>query len=144
MLRSFNPQTIDPSLLEKLKSTAAGLAFYTRYTDAVTHAIQVVFMVAVPIAFVAFVLSFLLPEVPLRKTVETVDVGEVNGMPDDRSSLQEIELALARLSSRENRGELYHTLASRAGLDLAPRSCWLLYRMAENPACTVEDLAVDG
>ena len=142
VLRSFNPQTIDPSLLAKLKSTAAGLAFYTRYTDAVTHAIQVVFMVAVPIAFVAFVLSFLLPEVPLRKTVETVDVGEVNGMPDDRSSLQEIELALARLSSRENRGELYHTLASRAGLDLPPRSCWLLYRMAENPACTVEDLAL--
>jgi len=33
------------------------------------------------------------------------------------------------------------SLATRAGLDLPPRSCWLLYRMAENPACTVEDLA---
>ena len=59
-----------------------------------THAIQIVFLVAVPIAFVAFLLSFLLPEVELRKTVQTVDVGEVNGSPDPRSSLQEIELAL--------------------------------------------------
>jgi DNA-binding MarR family transcriptional regulator len=141
VLRSFNPQTIDPAALERLKSTAAGLAFYTRYIHAVTHSIQVVFLVAVPIAFVAFVLSFLLPEVPLRKTVETVDMGEVHGMLEHRSSLQEIELALTRFSARENRGELYHALAQRAGVDLPPRSCWLLYRLAENPACTVEGLA---
>jgi EmrB/QacA subfamily drug resistance transporter len=141
VLRSFNPQTIDPAVLERLKSTASGLAFYTRYIDAVTHSIQTVFLVATPIAFVAFLLSFLLPEVPLRKTVETVDVGEVHGMLEHRSSLQEIELALTRFSARENRGELYHTLAQRAGVELPPRSCWLLYRLAENPACTVEDLA---
>jgi EmrB/QacA subfamily drug resistance transporter len=141
VLRSFSPQSIDPALLERLKSTAAGLAFYTRYIHAVTHAINVVFLVAVPISFVAFLLSFLLPEVTLRKTVETVDMGEVHGMLEDRSSLQEIELALTRFSARENRGELYHTLAQRAGVDLPPRSCWLLYRLSENPACTVEDLA---
>ena len=64
-----------------------GLFFYTKYIDAVTHSIQIVFLVAVPIAFVAFLLSFLLPEVELRKTVQTVDVGEVNGSPDPRSSL---------------------------------------------------------
>ena len=106
----------------KLKSTAEGLFFYTKYIDAVTHSIQTVFLVAVPIAFVAFLLSFLLPEVELRKTVQTVDVGEVNGMPEHRSSLQEIELALTRLSDRENRVELYQTLAQRAGIDLPPRS----------------------
>ena len=88
-----------------------------------THAIQIVFLVAVPIAFVAFLLSFLLPEVELRKTVQTVDVGEVNGSPDPRSSLQEIELALTRLANRENRVELYQTLAHRAGIDLPPRAC---------------------
>ena len=79
VLKNFNPQTINPGVLNKLKSTAAGLFFYTKYIDAVTHAIQVVFLVAVPIAFVAFLLSWLLPEVELRKTVQTVDVGEVNG-----------------------------------------------------------------
>ena len=94
ILKSFNPQTINPGVLGKLKSTAEGLFFYTKYIDAVTHSIRLVFLVAVPIAFVAFLLSFLLPEVELRKTVQTVDVGEVNGSPDPRSSLQEMELAL--------------------------------------------------
>jgi DNA-binding MarR family transcriptional regulator len=141
VLKSFNPQTINPAVLGKLKSTAEGLFFYTKYIDAVTHAIQTVFLVAVPIAFIAFLLSFLLPEVELRKTVQTVDVGEVNGMPDHRSSLQEMELALMRLSDRENRVELYQTLAQRAGIDLPPRSCWLLYRLADRPACTVNDVA---
>jgi EmrB/QacA subfamily drug resistance transporter len=141
LLKSFNPQTINPSVLGKLKSTAEGLLFYTKYIDAVTHAIQIVFLVAVPIAFVAFLLSFLLPEVELRKTVQTVDVGEVNGMPDPRSSLREMELALMRLSDRENRVELYQTLAQRAGIDLPPRAVWLLYRLADEPACTVNDVA---
>ena len=141
VLRSFNPQTINPAVLAKLKSTAAGLFFYTKYLDAVTHSIQTVFLVAVPIAFVAFLLSFLLPEVALRRTVETVDVGEVNGMPEQRSSLQEIELALHRLSVRENRAELYQTLAHRAGIDLPARSVWLLYRLADQPDCTVNDVA---
>jgi MFS family permease len=141
VLRSFNPQTINPALLLKLKSTAAGLLFYNKYIDAVTHSVQVVFLVAVPIAFVAFLLSFLLPEVELRKTVETVDLGEVSGAPQNRSSLQEIELALTRMSDRENRAELYQTLAQRAGIDLPPRSVWLLYRLSEQPACNVTQVA---
>jgi EmrB/QacA subfamily drug resistance transporter len=141
VLRKFNPQTIDPGVIAQLKSSAAGLFFYTKYIEAVTRAIHTVFLVAVPIAFLAFVLSWLLPEVELRKTVQTVDVGEVNGMPDPRSSLKEIELALMRLSDRENRVELYQTLAQRAGIDLPPRACWLLYRLADQPACTVNDVA---
>jgi EmrB/QacA subfamily drug resistance transporter len=141
LLRNFNPQTLDPALLDRLKSTAAGLLFYSKYVNAVTHAVQVVFEVAIPIAFFAFLLSFLLPEVPLRKTVETVDQGEIQGAPATRSSLEEIQLALERVSARENRGELYRTLALRAGLDLPPRSVWLLYRLSENPATTVADLS---
>jgi EmrB/QacA subfamily drug resistance transporter len=141
VLRSFNPATLSPSLLEKLKSTAAGLAFFNQYIGAVTHAVQTVFLVAVPISFVAFLLSWLLPEVELRKTVSTTtsDLGEAHGM--NRTSLKEIELALDRISARENRAELYQTLATRAGVDLPPRSCWLLYRLSEYPACTVTDLA---
>ena len=141
ILRSFNPQTINPAILDKLKSTAAGLVFYGKYIDAVTHSVQVVFLVAVPISFLAFLLSFLLPEVELRKTVQTVDLGEVQGAPQTRSSLQEIQLALERVSARENRAELYRTLAQRAGIDLPPRSCWLLYRLADQPAASVTEVA---
>ncbi len=142
VLRSFNPATLSPSVLEKLKSTAAGLAFFNQYIGAVTHAVQTVFLVAVPISFVAFLLSWLLPEVELRKTVSTTtsDLGEAHGM--NRTSLKEIELALDRISARENRAELYQTLATRAGVELPPRSCWLLYRLSEYPACSVTDLAL--
>jgi DNA-binding MarR family transcriptional regulator len=141
VLRSFNPQAISPALLAKLKSTPEGLVFFTKYINAVTHSVQTVFLVAVPIAFLAFILSFLLPEVSLRRTVQTVDPGEVHGSPHTRSSLDEIQLALERVSSRENREELYRTLAQRAGTDLPPRSVWLLYRMADAPTCTVDDMA---
>ena len=140
ILKSFNPQTINPAILDKLKSTAEGLVFYGKYIDAVTHSVQVVFLVAVPISFLAFLLSFLLPEVELRKTVQTVDLGEVQGAPQSRSSLQEIQLALERVSARENRAELYRTLAQRAGIDLPPRSCWLLYRLADQPAASVTEV----
>jgi EmrB/QacA subfamily drug resistance transporter len=105
------------------------------------HTIQTVFLIATPIAVLAFALSWLLPEIELRQTVRTVDPGEGFGMPEGRSSLEEIQLALERVARRENRGELYATLAARAGLELDPRSCWLLYRLADRPDCTVEGIA---
>jgi DNA-binding MarR family transcriptional regulator len=141
VLRSFNPQALNPALLRELKSTAVGLLFFDKYIGAVTHAVQTVFLVAVPITAAAFIMSFFLPEVPLRRTVETVDTGEVHGAMQARSSLDEIELALQRMSARENRAELYETLAQRAGVELPPRSVWLLYRLADRPACTVEEVA---
>ena len=103
--------------------------------------IHTVFLIATPIAVLAFLLSWLLPEVELRQTVRTVDTGEGFGMPEARSSLEEIQLALERVARRENRAELYATLAARAGLDLEPRSCWLLYRLADRPDCTIESIA---
>jgi DNA-binding MarR family transcriptional regulator len=141
ILRSFNPQALNPSLLTRLKSTPTGLLFFTKYVGAVTHAVQVVFLVAVPIAFVAFLLTFVLPEVPLRRTVQTVDPGEAAGAPAPRSSLEEIELAIQRVSARENRAELYETLAERAGVNLPARAVWLLYRLSDRPACSVEEVA---
>ena len=80
-----------------------------------THSIQTVFLVAVPIAFVAFLLSFLLPEVQLRKTVQTVDLGEVNGIARAAVVAGGDGAGAQRLSARENRAELYQTLAQRAG-----------------------------
>ena len=62
-------------------------------------------------------------------------------MHESRSSLQEIQLALERLSRRENRRELYATLAGRAGLELDARACWLLYRFADHPDCTLQSVA---
>ncbi|HVB90734.1 MAG TPA: MFS transporter [Acidimicrobiales bacterium] len=134
-----NVTSLDPLVLHKLAQSAPQI--FGKVIVAITATVQIVFLVAVPIAFVAFLLSWLLPELELRKTVETVDPGETFGMPELRSSLQEIELALQRFSNRENRAELYRTLAQRAGVDLPPRSCWLLYRLADRPAGTVHEVS---
>jgi EmrB/QacA subfamily drug resistance transporter len=136
---AVNLNVQDPSALVKLHSLLPEV--YEKVIGAITHATQTVFLVAVPIAFAAFLLSWLLPERELRQTVQTVDTGEAFGLGETRSSLEEIELALQRFASRENRAELYTTLAQRAGLELPPRSCWLLYRLSDCPACTVQEVA---
>ena len=135
----FNLQTLDPSALHALAKGDPQV--YGKVIAGITSAVQTVFLVAVPISAVAFLLSWLLPELALRKSIETVDLGEAMGMPEARSSLDEIQLALERVASRENRGQLYETLAHRAGIDLPARSCWLLYRLADRPACTVQEVA---
>jgi EmrB/QacA subfamily drug resistance transporter len=136
---NLNLQTQDPAALHTLARLAPEI--YEKVLNAITGSVQTLFLVAVPIAFVAFLLSFLLPELELRRSIATVDPGEGFGMPETRSSLEEIELALQRFAARENREELYQTLANRAGIDLAPRSCWLLYRLSDRPACTVQEVA---
>jgi EmrB/QacA subfamily drug resistance transporter len=136
---TFNLSALDPNALRQLLHLHPVLG--EKVLGGITSTVQTVFLVAVPIAFVAFLLSWLLPELELRKTVATVGAGETFGMPEHRSSLEEIELALQRLSQRENRAELYHTLAQRAGLQLPPRATWLLYRLADRPACTVQEVA---
>jgi EmrB/QacA subfamily drug resistance transporter len=59
--------------------------------------------------------------------------GEPRDLHEPRSSLGEVQRLLERAASRENRSELYELLATRAGIDLAPRACWLLYRLADRP-----------
>ena len=93
--------------------------------------LSTVFLVAVPIAALAFVLSWLLPEVPMRTTTQATDVGHTFAMPTSRSSQQEIERALLVLSSRDSLEQLYRRLAARAGIELDPCSAWLLFRLQE-------------
>ena len=78
-----------------------------------------------------FALTWLLREVPLRKTVEAEGVGESFAMPRDATSLPEMERIVATLARRENRWRLYEQLGERAGLDLAPDEHWLLARLGE-------------
>ena len=107
----------------------------------ISHTISTMFLIGVPIGFVAFLLSWTLPEITLRKSIRTSEPAEHLGLPEPRTSLGEVRRILERAASRENRAELYGTLAGRAGLDLPPRACWTLYRLADSPACSLEELA---
>ena len=108
---------------------------------AYAQSLSTVFLVAIPIIAVAFILSWLLPEVRLRTTAQATDVGHTFAMPTARTSQEEIERALHVLASRDSRDLIYRRLAARAGVDLDPSSTWLLFRLQEQAPVSQESLA---
>jgi EmrB/QacA subfamily drug resistance transporter len=108
---------------------------------AYTQSLSAVFLVTVPMVAVAFILSWLLPEVRLRTTTQATDVGHTFAMPTTRTSQQEIERALHVLTSRDSLDRLYRRLAARVGVDLDPLSSWLLFRLQEQAPISEEGLA---
>jgi EmrB/QacA subfamily drug resistance transporter len=131
--RGFSLNTDNPAAIHKLPAAAqAGVV------EGIAHTIQTMFLIGVPIAFVAFLLSWTLPELALRKSIRTSEPAENLGIPAPRTSLEELRLLLERAASRENRGELYGMLAARAGLDVQPRAVWLLSRLADREATSTE------
>ena len=132
----FNLSADNPDAIHKLPS-----ALQIGVVQGISHTIQTMFLIGVPIAFVAFLLSWTLPELALRKSIRSSEPGENLGIPAPRSSLDEVKHLLERAASRENRGELYGMLATRAGLDLEPRAVWLLYRLADREATSTEEVS---
>ncbi len=132
---SLNAQ--NPSAIQHLP-----VAVQAGVIHGISHTIQTMFLIGVPIAFVAFLLSWTLPELELRKSIRSTEPGEALGIPEPQTSLEEIERLLSRAASRERRAELYATLATRAGIDIAPQAVWLLYRIADRPDCSVEEIGV--
>jgi EmrB/QacA subfamily drug resistance transporter len=127
---------IPPSQLARLPAPIRD-SFVSAYADALTT----VFLVAAPVAALAFVLAWILPEHPLRTTVETAGVGDAFAMPREQSSLAEIDRALSTLTRRDSRRRIYEELARRAGVDLEARSAWVLARVAEHAPVRPEGLA---
>jgi EmrB/QacA subfamily drug resistance transporter len=126
----------DPAALAQLPP-----AIHAELVHAYAASLQTVFVAAAPFALVALVLALLLPEVPLRQTTHATDPGATFGMPEDRRSLDEIARALSVLTSRENLRQVYERLAARAGVDLPPACCWMLFRLGEQAPATPAQLA---
>jgi EmrB/QacA subfamily drug resistance transporter len=113
-------------------------------------ALHPVFLTAVPIALVAFALSWFLREVPLRtaagetlkSSASAADLGEgLGGAPTQRSSEQEAERVVARLSATELRRFGYARLARAAGIELPGGACWVLAKLARQGATPGTELA---
>jgi EmrB/QacA subfamily drug resistance transporter len=114
------------------------------FVDGYAQALHTVFLVATPVGALAFALSFLLKEVPLRDTTRAVDRADSTAptsVPCTRDSAQEMERALITLFGRERRGEIYQNLAEEARVRISPRGCWLLYRVADHAPVTEAALA---
>ena len=118
--------SIDPGSVERLPA-----AIRDGYTGAFTDALSTVFLVAAAIVLVAFLLSWLIEERPLRQTVETAGVGEAFASPRSGDSLQELTRDLARLVGRERTRAFIERTVDAAEVDLPPGEAWLLVQAAE-------------
>jgi len=130
--------SIDPSALQRLPS-----AIRDAYTGAFTDALSTVFIVAAAILLVAFLLSWLVEELPLRQTVETAGVGEAFASPKSGDSLRELMRELSQLVGRERTRAFIQRTVDAAGLDLSAGSAWLLVQCAEGRTGDPDALAAD-
>jgi len=149
----FTPATVQ-------SDSAALKALPADLRQAVLHAYSLalhpVFLTAVPVAGVAFILSWFLREVPLRtatgeptpasetlrSAASAADLGEaMGGAPTSRTSSQEAERVLSRLSATDLRRFGYAKLARAAGLDLPGGACWILTMLAKQGATPGAELA---
>ncbi|MFD7435331.1 DHA2 family efflux MFS transporter permease subunit [Streptomyces sp. NPDC059861] len=121
--------------VESLEADSRGIAalpaeLRAQALDAYSSAITNVFLYAVPVALLAFVLAWFLKEDRLRVSVTAPDVSEtLASNPVERSSYDEVCRALSVLGTREGRHEVYRKISARAGYDLVPAASWLLLRI---------------
>ena len=131
----------DPHGLDALPAAARAV-----YTAAYTDALGAVFVVAMGVALVGFVLVWFLPERPLRQTVAAAseDAGttaaEAFGMPAAPESVPGVLRGLGALADRAVRRQHIEAVVRRAGLDLSPAAAWTLVRVERDPAATPDAL----
>ncbi|AQU71205.1 MDR family MFS transporter [Streptomyces niveus] len=98
--------------------------------DAYSSSITSVFLYAVPVVLVAFVVAWFLKEDKLRGSVTAPEVSEtLASNPVERSSRDECARMLSVLGTREGRRRIYETITEKSGYDLHPAASWLLLRI---------------
>ncbi|HWE58310.1 MAG TPA: MDR family MFS transporter [Solirubrobacteraceae bacterium] len=149
---SSNPATakLPPAQLHKLTGAIGNPASLKRlpgpvhhvYIRSFTHALDRVFVVAAVIAAAAFLLSWLLQQLPLRDTAEaSAGLSETFAAPKPADSLAEMSRALSVLMGREGRRQLVEQITARAGVDLSAAAAWLLVRLYREPETSIEQLS---
>ncbi len=131
-----NTSSIDPQQIDRLPGPVRAA-----YLHAFTSSLNTVFLVAAAIAVVAFALSWLIRELPLRETVAGGDLVDTYAQLRAGDSLGEIENMIGRLSRREGAREIIARVATRAGVELTPAACWLLARLSEPQTPDLQTLA---
>ncbi|MEA2228649.1 MAG: hypothetical protein QOF04_2279, partial [Solirubrobacteraceae bacterium] len=131
-----NVNALDPSALDRLPAPVRD-GFITSFTDA----LDLVFVVAAVVMAVAFLLTWLLEERPLRETVRTTAMQRAFAAPDDTDSVREVARELSVLVGREGVRDFLRRAIARAGLPVSPMGGWLLARAASDGDVDVRALA---
>ena len=112
----------------------------TAYGEAFTTALDSVFLVATVVCAIGFVLTWLLPERPLRATVAEAardagnEAGEVFARPSDEDSVAaHLYASLSSLADRDVQRQHILRIVERAGETLSPLAAWLLVQLERHP-----------
>ncbi|HEX5254646.1 MAG TPA: MDR family MFS transporter [Mycobacterium sp.] len=113
-----------PEALHRLPPQAAA-PIVAAYAESLTH----VFLWAVPVALVGFVVALFLREVPLREMHDsTIDLGDAFGMPNTETPDQMLENAIARMLRGET-GMRLRSIAMRPDCRLDVAGLWGVLRI---------------
>ena len=124
----------DPESVRRLP-----LVLRADYVEAFAASLRPVFVAAAVISFGAFLLTWALKEIPLRKSAGAEGVAESFAMPREAESLPELERIVATLARRENHWRVYVDFARRAEVELDPAELWLLARLGDGTEIDLED-----
>ena len=118
------------------------------YAQAFTSSLDTMFLVAAIVCAVGFVLSWLLPERPLRATVAASardagnEAGEAFARASDESAVAaHLYAALSSMADRDVQRAHIERIIERAGETLSPLAAWLLVKVEEQPDVSPHDLA---
>jgi EmrB/QacA subfamily drug resistance transporter len=109
------------------------------YQLAFTRSLDTVFLVAMGIAALGFLLVWLMPEQPLRKTVAAVasakgaDSAGAFARPQSADSATEFLRGLTVLANRDVQRQFIDGVVARAGLTLSAAAAWLLVEIERDP-----------
>jgi EmrB/QacA subfamily drug resistance transporter len=130
------PQGTNPEAVKHLPAAVRDV-----YLEAVTQSLHPIFYAGAAISLVAFALTWMLREIPLRATTRVPDSGRGLNAASDDDGLREVQRALSTLADRDNRWQLYERLAVRADISLAPPALWLFCRLATRAPIGPDELA---
>jgi EmrB/QacA subfamily drug resistance transporter len=105
------------------------------YLSAFTSSIDTIFIIAAVVSAVGFLLTFLLPERPLRATVAArasqvgEEVGEAFAMPVSAEAIDQLLNGLRIIADRDVQRQYIQRMVQRAGLEMSPLAAWLLLRI---------------
>ena len=138
-----SPHNLSMQTLARLPAAARAV-----YAQAFTASLDSVFLVATAVCATGFLLSWLLPERPLRATVaararDTGDeAGEAFARPMDEDAVAaHLYAALSSLADRDVQRAHIERIVARAGESLSPLAAWLLVQVEREPDPAPFDLA---
>jgi EmrB/QacA subfamily drug resistance transporter len=114
------------------------------YQEAYVHSLRPVFLMAAGVAAAGFVLSLFLPERKLRETAGTsTGLDDSLAAPRSSDSLAEVERALTKVTTPDERERFRRAIGERSGVDISPNAVWALIRIDEHGFARARAMALD-